>query len=372
MSVHLVSCAAESALRPAEKLVLMCFADSASKETGVAYPGLDDVMTWSTLGKRQTLAVIAKLVDGGFLQRRGGAHRGRRAEFLVFPNGCCPQHGAVDPRGSDAPNEFTEMGAADSTQTPREEGCAALHPIEKGCDFEPRKGAGMGAIATAPLPYLQVLTPPPTASLSTADTTAEEEAQQFDEMMRDVDVVDADEFVAQLSCAARESGGNPALWSARLVLSAVRDALAAGFDLADMPPALRELAADPTTIGPARLREAGPWWRARARAEKLTRARSAHHAAEAKAARRRDELEQIDTRRSRQRELFDALDDDTLERLHAAAIAEVDAAQQRAGVSYSAGMRARLVTTGALAMAVADGLVPELDAIDIDTEAAYA
>lgn len=101
MSVHLIECAAEIVLRPAEKLVLLCFADSGSNDGRVALPGLDAVMTWSGLGRSQALAVVRRLVELRLLARRVdagsgqvvGGHRGQRAEFVVFPLGCCDRHG---------------------------------------------------------------------------------------------------------------------------------------------------------------------------------------------------------------------------------------------------------------------------------------
>lgn len=92
MSDHLVDCAARQNLPAAKKLALMCFADSADRFSRVGFPGLEDVQQWSGLSRRGALRVTAELVMDGLLTKRSSGHRGHRAEYVVFPDGCCDKH----------------------------------------------------------------------------------------------------------------------------------------------------------------------------------------------------------------------------------------------------------------------------------------
>lgn len=92
MSIHLVECAAEQDLPPAWKWVLAAFADSADRSTGIAYPGLSRVRKWSGLSRSRTFEVVNELEELGLLRKHRGGGNGKRAEYVVFPNGCCEQH----------------------------------------------------------------------------------------------------------------------------------------------------------------------------------------------------------------------------------------------------------------------------------------
>ncbi|MBX3435936.1 MAG: hypothetical protein KF861_00375 [Planctomycetaceae bacterium] len=85
MSIHHIEQAAELNMRPAMKLALMAVCDDASKDTRVAYPGLEKVMLWSGLGQRAALNVLKQLRDENYILRLGGGYPGRRVEYLVFP-----------------------------------------------------------------------------------------------------------------------------------------------------------------------------------------------------------------------------------------------------------------------------------------------
>ena len=110
MSIHHVECAALTALPASTKLVLMSFADSADKDTRVAFPGLGNVMAWSGLRKSRALEVTSWLTKQGYLYRVAGGKRGKRAEYLVFPAGCCPMHGRLT--GYAGPDPLTLDGPA--------------------------------------------------------------------------------------------------------------------------------------------------------------------------------------------------------------------------------------------------------------------
>lgn len=51
MSLHYLEAAAHAQINPAsKKLVLMCLADSAGNDTGIALPGREALMAWAQIG----------------------------------------------------------------------------------------------------------------------------------------------------------------------------------------------------------------------------------------------------------------------------------------------------------------------------------
>lgn len=151
MSIHLLECAARRTDLPAAtKLALMCLADSASSQTRIAFPGLDEVMTWSGLSRSRSLVVLGDLVDAGLLARHKRGHRGRRAEFVVFPDGCCDAH----PMPVDDPDDDEEKGSRqqDSSsvkgsrpQDPKSFGSGQQDPFSE-------KGSRLGPASKTPSP----------------------------------------------------------------------------------------------------------------------------------------------------------------------------------------------------------------------------
>lgn len=93
MSVHLVSCAAQVNLKPSEKLVLLCLAENANSKDSKAFPGMTTLRTWTGLGDASIYRILRRLEEFGLIQQVGAGHRGRAAEFLVLPFGCCEAHG---------------------------------------------------------------------------------------------------------------------------------------------------------------------------------------------------------------------------------------------------------------------------------------
>lgn len=145
MAVHYTERAALTDLAPSKKLVLMCLADSANMGDRVGFPGIEALQKWSGLKSRsRVFEVIGELVELGFVVRHRPGVSGRRAEFIVFPRGCCAEHGPLkgyeespaghDPAGSGGP----DPAADDNSQGPVE------GPIQ-------------GPAQTGPLPF----SPPP-------------------------------------------------------------------------------------------------------------------------------------------------------------------------------------------------------------------
>jgi hypothetical protein len=96
MSTHMLIAAAyvdlhrDKPLDPSVKLVLMAYADSSDEHSQESAPGLAKLRAWGGRGKSRTLAIVAELVDAGYLVKVGDARLGRRAVYVVFPSGVPP------------------------------------------------------------------------------------------------------------------------------------------------------------------------------------------------------------------------------------------------------------------------------------------
>lgn len=97
MSGHLIGCAGtltDERLAPSHKLALLAFADSADDRTHIAFPGYEGVQQWAGCSRGRAAELIRDLVGYGYLLQHKKAHRGQRAEYVVFPGGCCDLHRA--------------------------------------------------------------------------------------------------------------------------------------------------------------------------------------------------------------------------------------------------------------------------------------
>jgi hypothetical protein len=95
MSGHLIGCVKPIQDLPrAHKLALMAFADSGDDRTHIALPGYEGVMEWVGCGRSRAADLIRDLTAWGYLRQHKRGHRGQRAEWIVFPNGCCDTHRA--------------------------------------------------------------------------------------------------------------------------------------------------------------------------------------------------------------------------------------------------------------------------------------
>lgn len=93
MSGHLIGCVKRlTGLPNGHKLGLVAFADSADDRTHIGFPGYEGVQEWADVGRSQAASIIADLVRWGYLRQHKRGHRGSRAEYVVFPEGCCDQH----------------------------------------------------------------------------------------------------------------------------------------------------------------------------------------------------------------------------------------------------------------------------------------
>lgn len=94
MSGHLIGCVKPITDLPtrSHKLALLAFADSGDDRTHIALPGYEGVQEWVGCGRSQAFALIQDLIRLGYLRQHKRGHRGQRAEWIVFPNGCCDTH----------------------------------------------------------------------------------------------------------------------------------------------------------------------------------------------------------------------------------------------------------------------------------------
>lgn len=119
--MHLLACASQVRLRPSEKLALLCLADNANSKDSIAFPGMVGLQAWTGLSPARIYKVLARLVEYRLIVQVGAGHRGRAAEFAVFPDGCCEAHGrqpdAVDNPEKASPQRET-MDAPESCGQP--------------------------------------------------------------------------------------------------------------------------------------------------------------------------------------------------------------------------------------------------------------
>lgn len=155
MSMHLVDCAAALKLEASWKLALMAFADSADRQDRIGFPGLEQVQLWSGLSRSRAFEVVNELEAMGLLRKHRGGRKGRRAEYIVLPNGCCSEHGPIEPKGSDVSDSAprTGSGPSDPETTTTTSGSDTSDP-------ESATGSGQGPTHRTPSPT--TTTNPPT------------------------------------------------------------------------------------------------------------------------------------------------------------------------------------------------------------------
>lgn len=93
MSGHLIGCVKPIRTLPkSHKLALVAFADSADDRTHIGFPGYEGVQEWADVSRGRAAELIRDLVEWGYLKPHKRGHRGQRAEYVVFPDGCCDLH----------------------------------------------------------------------------------------------------------------------------------------------------------------------------------------------------------------------------------------------------------------------------------------
>lgn len=152
MAGHYMDCAANTDLQASKKLVLMCIADDADKQSRIGRVGLDAIRKWSGLGRSRALEVVKQLVEEGYLARHAAGRIGRQAEFVVFPAGCCPLHG---------PLPGFVSATVDNPEDAAEGGSGGPDPLGEARSEEgPEEGPVQGPAQTGPPLELPIKNPP--------------------------------------------------------------------------------------------------------------------------------------------------------------------------------------------------------------------
>lgn len=146
MSVHLVTCAAEIPLKQGEKLVLLCLAENANSRDAIAFPGMDRLRMWSGLSKSRVLEILNVLAELRLIEQVGRGHKGRAAEFRVFPFGCCVGHGKEEGSDWSDPEQAVESPTGRTLSLPK-------GPVSdsKGSSFEAQRVRPTGPPPSTPL-----------------------------------------------------------------------------------------------------------------------------------------------------------------------------------------------------------------------------
>jgi hypothetical protein len=112
MSGHLIGCVKPLELPQSHKLALVAFADSADDRTHIAFPGYEGVQEWAACSRGRAAELIKDLVSWGWLRQHKKAHRGQRAEYIVFPDGCCDLHRIPVEDPAAVPVDVDQLAAA--------------------------------------------------------------------------------------------------------------------------------------------------------------------------------------------------------------------------------------------------------------------
>ena len=100
-------------LKPSEKLLLLCLAESASdNDERRAWPGLDHLLAWTRVSRPQLFRLLGVLSELRLIEQVQRGQKGRRAVYTVLPDGCCALHGPVvsGSHGRDADESFESCG----------------------------------------------------------------------------------------------------------------------------------------------------------------------------------------------------------------------------------------------------------------------
>lgn len=145
MSGHLIGCVKPIKDIPSShKLALTAFADSADDRTHIGFPGYEGVMEWADVARSTAAGIIADLVKWGYLKLHKRGRRGQRAEYVVFPNGCCDVHRAP----IEEPDvDVEELATAAGVSVGQARALLAALSIEKGSeDLDPLSGNGSNVL----------------------------------------------------------------------------------------------------------------------------------------------------------------------------------------------------------------------------------
>ena len=152
-------------------------------------------------------------------------------------------------------------------QTPRSGGGRTSAATPQGPDGGGRNSAATPGRTSAarvaadlrPDPEPSTETPPPPARAGSALARRAEVVGR--EVLEECDITDLNELAALCAAARRSLGRSETRWSAACLLPVIAMAVRhRGWPAHLVAPALLAVAADPRTVSPMRVAEAGPWW----------------------------------------------------------------------------------------------------------------
>jgi hypothetical protein len=96
-------CAAKTRIKPSAKLVLLCLAESARDDGRRAWPGPEAMGEWAGVSRARVFDCLKDLQELRLIAQTKRGQKHQRAEYVVFPDGCCAVHGPVSASsGADA------------------------------------------------------------------------------------------------------------------------------------------------------------------------------------------------------------------------------------------------------------------------------
>ena len=96
MSIHLFTSALKTPLKGAHKLVFLGLCESARDDGDrLSWPGIEALIEAGSVSRARVFAILKDLQEQGWIVQTGRGQKHRRAEYRVFPGGCCERHGSV-------------------------------------------------------------------------------------------------------------------------------------------------------------------------------------------------------------------------------------------------------------------------------------
>lgn len=132
MSLHLILCARHVTGLPASsKLLLLCMAENARDDRRrIASPGHGEMRLWTGLKDSQLYNTMQPLYETRLLRQHRRGQKHVRAEYVVFPDGCCDRHGPISlPGEPDAEQEHGRSGSSDADASIRSGVAEAEHSV---------------------------------------------------------------------------------------------------------------------------------------------------------------------------------------------------------------------------------------------------
>lgn len=94
VNYHLVAEAGKLPVKGATKLVFLCLCESAqSSSERRSFPGVEALMQWGSVSRARVFELLDDLEELALIRQTKRGQKHQRAEYVVFPEGCCDLHG---------------------------------------------------------------------------------------------------------------------------------------------------------------------------------------------------------------------------------------------------------------------------------------